>query len=136
MKNTNVTPPKKKNTLKGFPPFYFIAIGAKMMQIVAPSQFIIVANGTIFAGIIYGTYNQVTGPTVSPKMNKNNIKSTKTNIPEGYQSLNTNSIPIAISINAKLKLPKRVMILLPNTFSIYKVNNAPIKVTELIIIGT
>ena len=52
MKKMNVMPPKKKKTLKGLPPFYFIAIGDKMMQMVAPSQFIMVAKGTILAGII------------------------------------------------------------------------------------
>jgi len=69
MKKAKVIAPKKKNTFDGLPLFYYMAIGANMMHIVPPSQFIIVAKGTILLGTISGTYNQVTGPTVRPKIN-------------------------------------------------------------------
>lgn len=54
MKKRMVIPPKKKNTGYGLPAAS-ITIGVKITQIEHPNQFIIVARGTILAGIIYGT---------------------------------------------------------------------------------
>jgi len=67
MKKINVSPPKKKNTGDGLPPFALIAILEKIIQIVAPNQFNMVAKGTIFAGIISGTYIHTIGPADNPK---------------------------------------------------------------------
>lgn len=52
IKNSKVMPPKKKNTGKGLPLFASIAIGVRITQRVQPTQFIIVAKGTILAGMI------------------------------------------------------------------------------------
>jgi hypothetical protein len=66
MKNKKVIPPKKKNTGKGLPLFASIAIGVTITQRVQPIQFIIVAKGTIFAGMISGTYIHTEGPIEIP----------------------------------------------------------------------
>ena len=58
-------PPKMKNTGYGEPTASVIT-GVIIMQIEHPNQFMNVATGTIFAGIISGTYNHTTGPTVKP----------------------------------------------------------------------
>ena len=61
-----VTPPKKKKTGKGFLLLSLMTIGVKTTQIDAPSQFVIVAKGTILLGMISGTYNHTIGPRVAP----------------------------------------------------------------------
>ena len=63
--NTNEIPPKKKKT--GYEdPTAYITNGVPITQILQPSQFMKVAGGTYLAGMISGTYNQTTGPMVSP----------------------------------------------------------------------
>jgi hypothetical protein len=66
IKNKRLMPPKKKNTGKGLPLFASIAIGVNMTQRVQPIQFIIVAKGTILAGMISGTYIHTEGPIEMP----------------------------------------------------------------------
>jgi len=54
IKNTREIPPKKKNTGKG-EPTYSITIGVNITLTDTPNQFIKVAGGTIFGGMISGT---------------------------------------------------------------------------------
>lgn len=65
MKNIIDIPPKKKNN--GYAdPRESITTGVMSTLTVVPNQFMNVANGTIFEGIISGTYSQTTGPIVNP----------------------------------------------------------------------
>ena len=52
MKKDKVVIPNIKNIGKGFPLFAYITIGIITVLIVADNHVIIVAKGTIFAGII------------------------------------------------------------------------------------
>lgn len=63
--NTTDMPPKRKNNGYGDPTTSAIT-GVIVEHIDPPSQFMNVAPGTIFEGIISGTYSQMIGPTVTP----------------------------------------------------------------------
>lgn len=129
-------PPKKKNTGYGLLLFASIAMGVSMTQRLQPIQFIIVAKGTILAGIIQGTYIHTEGPIEMPQINIQTMSKAKMKQPEPTQPLNTNKMPITISTIASPTLPKRLIGFLPN---FYKLQIAPIvamSCTPLIMIET
>jgi hypothetical protein len=66
MKKNDVKPVKIKNKTAGLPSNAPTTIGVIVQTIVAAIQFVIVTKGTMLAGTISGTYNQVIGPIVSP----------------------------------------------------------------------
>ena len=53
-----------------------------IVDIVAAIHFIIVANGTVFAGIIYGTYIHIAGPKDRPNINTYIMRSAKNMEPD------------------------------------------------------
>lgn len=79
-----------------------------------PVQFKNVANGTIFAGMISGTYDQTNGPVVKPKIMKNMQKRTMINVIAGLQLLNKKSTPSKTSIVPNPQLPIRIRGRLPH----------------------
>lgn len=116
-------PPKKKNTGQGLPSFASIAMGVNMTQRVQPIHFIIVAKGTIFAGMISGTYIHTEEPIEIPQINMQTMSKAKMKYPEPTQPENINNIPITISTFANPTLPNKLIGFLPN---FYKLHIAPI----------
>ena len=102
-----------KNTGKGLPWFASIIIGVNIVAIDAPNQFIIVAQGTFFAGRIYGTYNLI-GAIVRPNTATKRIRSTVHMIPVGDQSLKMKNIANAILRIVRMRFPIRMICFLPN----------------------
>ena len=87
-------------------------MGVNIVVIDAATQFIIVANGTIFAGIISGTYSLIGGRN-NPKTKKKEIMRINTIIPAGGQSGNMKSIPRSKLMIVKSTFPVRMRGFLP-----------------------
>ena len=88
-----------------------------MIHIELASQFKVVANGTILAGMIYGTYIQTVGPRLKLYVIMYRINITKTiqNI-TGNSFMNMNNTPTIMLIMARVKLPETKIVFLPNDF--------------------
>ena len=110
-------------------------IGVKMVVIDAASQFIIVARGTILAGIIYGTYNLI-GAIVNPNTATNKISSTVTMMPVGLQWSNIRKMARAKLMMVSIRLPFRMSCFLPNLartgiVNMLQTNCTPVTITPV-----
>ena len=83
-----------------------------MVTIAPPTQLATFAKGTIFDGIISGTYGRIGGKNI-PKTNTNRIIKTKMKIPAGGHLGNKNIIAIPKFRIVKIMLPAKIRVFLP-----------------------
>ena len=122
MKRINVIPPKAKNNGYALLSFTYNTTPVTITLIVAAIHFIIVANGTIFAGIISGTYIHIAGPNDRPNINTYIISRANTTDPD-QESPKIENIPKRISTIPKDRFPKRMRPFLPK---LMRINNVKI----------
>ena len=101
-----------------------------MVTIAPPTQLATLAKGTIFDGIISGTYGRIGGKNI-PKTNTNRIIRTNMKIPAGGHLGNKNIIAMAKFRIVRIMFPANIRVFLPARIIVGIVQTLPINCTPV-----